>query len=548
MRFEAAAGGPGLSRGRSRRSLAAVLLVALALRAWFFVGLASGDPQDDGIYYGHALALSREGPTYLDRLRVRPTDGLYNPIAQFDVRPLVTFPIAAAFLLFGPGERAAVVWPLACSLATVLLAYLLGRDTADRPTGLVAALLVAVSPLDVIVGTRVLSDAPLGATTALALWLVFASSRRPHGVGWQMAAGVAAGAGCLVNGRGFIIAAAIVGLALALAATRRLERRAPLWCAVGLAAVLGADATAYAVTTGRPFQTLAIHAGAARFKYRYEPVESFDVGPVRVHATNGTVFELTETAFGRRPTPMPLGWVFPCALAGIVYSLVTGRRRGLVLFVVALFLYFEFGPVAVGADTATPRLDYYLVFKQSRFLVVLSAAASVLTAAGVRALGARQRELAGGLVLAFAVTSVAATARASAYYRSGVADLRQAATFVLADPARPIVTDQWAAFHLDVFSGHRAANLRTFSDATTLRDLEGTCVLAGGGRGVELLAGYVESTLPPVARPFTDAGASAPLGWRVALHVPGPRWAMRLRDLRIYCPDDPARNGLSSAR
>lgn len=532
---------------RARVVLAGILLVALAVRLWNFVGLASGDPQDDGIYYGNALTLAREGPVYLDRLRLRPSDGLYNPVAQFDVRPLVTFPIAAAFVLFGPGELAAVAWPLACSLATVLLAYLLGRDVADRPTGLLAALVSATSPLDVVTGTRILSDAPLGATTALAVWLLCTSVSRARPVAWWVAAGAAAGAGCLANGRGFVIAAAVIGVSVLLAWRRRSPHgggvwptrvlpAAPLWCAAGLAVVLAAEAGAYAATTGDPWQNLRIHAGAARFKYRYETVETVALGPVRVHVTNGTPFQLTATALGNAATMLPLGWVFPAALASLTWCLARRQHMPLVVFAVALFAYFEFGAVAVGVDVEARRLDYFLVFKQTRFLVALSAVVAVLIGAAGRALALRRPWVAVAAGVALVVTSLSAAAQGRDHYRSGVADLRAAMTFVAAYPERLIFTDPWAASHLQVFSRHRLTAVRNFTPAATEADLRGGCVLVGGSRGVELLAAYVESTLPPSVRAFVDAESTPPPGWEVAFHVPGPRWAMRFRDLRIYCP------------
>jgi len=87
----------------ARARLASILLLAILLRVGFFVGLASGDPQDDGVYYGNAFALYNEGPRYLETFRNLPADFLANPIDQFHVRPMITYPIAASFALFGPG-------------------------------------------------------------------------------------------------------------------------------------------------------------------------------------------------------------------------------------------------------------------------------------------------------------------------------------------------------------------------------------------------------------------------------------------------------------
>src|SRR5687768_16327412 len=109
-------------------SIAMIVLLAALVRVVFFVGLVSGDPQDDGIYYANAYGIYRNGPTYFERFRDRPSNSLANPLDQFHFRPLITYPIAANFKLFGPGEIQAVLWGFICSLATVWVVYRLGAS------------------------------------------------------------------------------------------------------------------------------------------------------------------------------------------------------------------------------------------------------------------------------------------------------------------------------------------------------------------------------------------------------------------------------------
>jgi hypothetical protein len=51
---------------------------------------------------------------------------------------------------------------------------------------------------------------------------------------------------------------------------------------------------------------------------------------------------------------------------------------------------------------------------------------------------------------------------------------------------------------------------------------------------VELVAGYVESTLPAFARAVLDSG-SAPEGWELMKEIKGDRTPQREHDFRIYC-------------
>ena len=58
--------------------------------------------------------------------------------------------------------------------------------------------------------------------------------------------------------------------------------------------------------------------------------------------------------------------------------------------------------------------------------------------------------------------------------------------------------------------------------------------MLGGSRGAELLAGYVESTLPPFARAVLATGET-PDNWVLVKKIPGARNAQQSHDLTIYC-------------
>src|SRR5687767_9054499 len=169
-----------------------ILSLAIALRLVFFVGLVSGDPQDDGVYYGNALSLAADGPRYLDRYRNLPADFLANPIDQFNVRPMITYPIALSFLLFGSGEVPASGWGFFCSLLSVFVVYRLGTVLHDRTVGLLAALLCAFYPIEVINGTRILSDVQVGLFSSISLLLLVEGTRRHTVTAFALAGAAAA--------------------------------------------------------------------------------------------------------------------------------------------------------------------------------------------------------------------------------------------------------------------------------------------------------------------------------------------------------------------
>ena len=114
---------------------------------------------------------------------------------------MITYPIAASFALFGTGEVSASAWALLCSVLSVLVVYRLGTVLHDRTVGLIAALLCAFYPLEVINGTRILSDVQVGLFASIAL-LLFVEAMRRGTVAMFALSGAATACAYLANARG----------------------------------------------------------------------------------------------------------------------------------------------------------------------------------------------------------------------------------------------------------------------------------------------------------------------------------------------------------
>jgi Dolichyl-phosphate-mannose-protein mannosyltransferase len=524
-----------IARRTARVALAAILLLAVFLRLSFFVGLVAGDPQDDGIYYGNAYAIYDGGGQNLDRYRGLPADWLPNPIDQFPFRSMVIYPIAGAFSLFGPGEHSAALWGLLCSLVTIVIVYQLGTLLHDRATGLTAAFLCAFYPIEVINGTRILSDVQVGMFTALALLLIVQGERRRSAVMYALS-GVVVACAYLANARGLIVLAMLVSCTVL---QWLITRPRPLWYApilvmAGFAGVFASEAAINYFRIGEPLMTLRVQTGAAAFKYLHEPVTNIDWGWLLVSYTNGEPFDLTRGLLGLTTRPDQFGLFFILFFAAIVFSIVTRRNLLLLAFAIGMALYLEFGPVRVSIDWSARQLHYMMVFKQDRFLMVLTAPLLILSACLLRAGAKRSRLATLALVLLLAASSLEAIGDSHRFYRAGLRDLRGIAQFVQSNADIPFYGDHWAVEQLRIFTRHRVQNLRTLNPSTKPEELRGACVTFGGSRGVELLASYVESTLPPFAREILD-GKAPPAEWKLIAHVAGSTSAQRLHDLWVYC-------------
>jgi 4-amino-4-deoxy-L-arabinose transferase-like glycosyltransferase len=99
--------------------------------------------------------------------------------------PLLQLITALTWRAIGVDDSAGRLVAVAFSLAAVVMMYLLGRRLFDRPTGLAAAFLMAVSPSLVYFGRTLLSDIPMLFFSIAAVWGYAAyaqSGRWTHGL------------------------------------------------------------------------------------------------------------------------------------------------------------------------------------------------------------------------------------------------------------------------------------------------------------------------------------------------------------------------------
>ncbi|MBK9674760.1 MAG: glycosyltransferase family 39 protein [Betaproteobacteria bacterium] len=89
--------------------------------------------------------------------------------------------------------------PMIASLGTIVLAYLYGRYLSSDAVGLLAALLLAVFPLDVVNASLLFPDTILGACTAFGVYLVMRSEKSKHWFAMSLVAGLVLGIAWLVK-------------------------------------------------------------------------------------------------------------------------------------------------------------------------------------------------------------------------------------------------------------------------------------------------------------------------------------------------------------
>jgi 4-amino-4-deoxy-L-arabinose transferase-like glycosyltransferase len=157
--------------------LAVIVSFALALRLIFFVGLGFND---DSYYLQFAETIFKGLPFHPTRYVWSVRIGIYLPVVLF-------------WKMFGISEYSTALFFLLCSLGSVIAVYGIGKQLFSTATGLIAACLLSIFPLDIIYATQVGPEVPFSLFACLSiLWFLkaYGADRRYRFYGLLSGAGL----------------------------------------------------------------------------------------------------------------------------------------------------------------------------------------------------------------------------------------------------------------------------------------------------------------------------------------------------------------------
>ncbi len=317
-----------------------VLLIALGYRLYAL----TGDMQFDPVIYAQNAYNVLTG-TFSFR-----TDSWYAH------RFTVFLPVVPCFALLGVGPISSRLWPLALSLVQVALVYHLGRRLLGRATGLLAALFVALAPLDVIASTTLQPDIIMAAflTAAAVCWVLALEDGHAGNRALPMLSGICFALAVLARENAALLVVFYAGTAL----WRRTRAGALLWAVAGGLLVILPVLVLYAVQTGDPF-------------FRFGVLADTYSGSVMQEGTRLSFYPGLLVHVRRHVT----GVAAPLFALGLVGAILRPDRPRvwLLWWAVPMLLYLQFGSMS-----ATHFLP---VLKRERFLTPLTAPLSLLAAA-----------------------------------------------------------------------------------------------------------------------------------------------------------------------
>ncbi len=184
----------------------ALPIVLCALLVYGYFGRIDGYPlqdPDEGRYGEIAREMAVSGDW------VTPT---LNHVKYFDKPPLLYWLVAASFRVFGVSEGVARLVPAAAGVLTVVITFLLGRSMLGTPGALLAAIILATSPLFFLFSQALTTDMVLTAcvtATMAGLWALHTSTHRQF---WAVVVSLAAALGVLAKGLVAVVLPAFIAV------------------------------------------------------------------------------------------------------------------------------------------------------------------------------------------------------------------------------------------------------------------------------------------------------------------------------------------------
>ncbi len=235
-------------------AMGALLVTAIAVRIAAFTGpsFALGSDESRYIALAHNLA-----------------NGFFpsGDTEWFGTRVVLLWPVAALFAVFGSGDVTAAIWPLVGSLTAVVAAFAIGRELRSPRVGLVAAALVALAPLEVLVGTTLRPDALMPGLIGLSIWAALRAARHP---GWIWPAACGALLACAWSTR----ESALVVVPVVLIALRPRLRASLAPVLLGFSVPIAATMTLFAIGAGSPLRPVIGAGTEGDFR---NPFSAFDL-------------------------------------------------------------------------------------------------------------------------------------------------------------------------------------------------------------------------------------------------------------------------------
>jgi len=417
--------------------LCGILISALFLRIHFFIGLNFSDD-----------------PWYV-YLANQICEGTFTDTGNGGLRLGMIYPLSLMFKLFGISNISATIYPLFCSLGTILLSYFGGRLLFNPQTGIISALLLCFYPLDVLYASWIMPDIPIEFFVSLGIILFLSVYKKDLKVFYLYIVGLLFGVVYLINIRSIVCFITVIPFFLIWLRKKNFLQWVLLTSLFlsGFLTVVALEGI-YNLKRANDF-FLNYHRTT---EYYSDKNSSF----LKEGINNSLsfypklMFNLDDSLhFMKKNTNLIYGYFFYLFCVS-TFFLLSARKKEIIIplwWFLSLFLYMQFGSMSLKEYIPIHRLDRHLTIVSIPMVIICGAFLSYLVNAKVRLVGLAIIYFLFGSSFIF-TKAIADDMRAPSYDMKGIYN------FLKDYPGKDIYADPGVLSHLHFYFNFKNEHLR----------------------------------------------------------------------------------------
>jgi 4-amino-4-deoxy-L-arabinose transferase-like glycosyltransferase len=422
------------------------------------------------------------------------------------------------FKLFGISNISATIYPLFCSLGTILLAYFGGRLLFNSQTGLISALLLCFYPLNVLYASWIMPDIPVEFFMSLGIILFLFIYKKGLKVFYLYIVGVLFGIVYLINIRSIVCFFTIIPFFLIW-----FRKKKFLQWALLISLFLGGFLTVftlegiYNLKRANDF-FLNYHRTTQYYSAKNSSFLKAGINN-RLSFYPKLIFNLDDNLqFMKRNTNWIYGYFFYLFCISVLF-LLSVRKREIIIplwWFLSLFLYMQFGSMSLNEYIPIHRLDRHLTIISIPMVIICGAFLACLVNSKVRIVGLAIIFFLFGSSLIF-TKAIADDMRAPSY------DMKEIFNFLKDYPGKDIYADPGVLDHLQFYFKFKDSHLR-HDIRSTIHIKPDSFVVLDGTRG------FIEN--PSLIKMLPRWARIPDPSWKLVKTIRGPK-------IGIYATFDP---------
>jgi hypothetical protein len=524
-----------------------ILVFALFLRLYFFVGLVNAGPQDDGIYIGNIKYIV-DGNHDIKNFKELVLEETVNPVHGFKVRNGFIFPAAFFVTILGFNQLGFTFYSLISSLLLSILSYYFGKNIlGSYKIGLLSAFLISIFPLNIIFSTKISPEVPLTLFISLSIYFFMLYFKNENkGFLFPLLSGLFAAAASTIKTFGIILFPVLLftGLFyLKIDFKKTLKIIVPF--VIGFILIFGINEAYFYSETGNILLQSKISKKSQLDNFERQDFVGNNkiLNILNVKTIFGEPLEYSKLMFNIK-TPRKgifyFGFFYYLFLLCLIYLVYILKKEwnayNKSIFPILLWFFVGLGILAmfpIMIKWNSNMLEWLLIPKHARMLNYLTIPTVLIIATAllkIKAIKFRNILLI-VIVLFLTITSINFTNFISQFYKEGIKDSKEISKLI-PDLNGYIYTDYLAFGQINYFTGYKFEDkIKNIHEIRNVSELKGAYVIIGGGRSVDVEGEAVKNILPDSIKP---ALINEIENWTLIREIKGKKTPNRKYDMKLY--------------